>query len=248
MRQNSPGAPSLVLVHGYHVDAEQWEEVVWGRPAEGRLGRVPRAVLLALEHPDPVLLFGTGAAARDGLLESEHTLEFARSRCHELEDLARRVLPSTATTRIGELLHERSRCERTSTTTGTEVAAGFETALSLGAGRLTLVSSPTHVARCHQTALTLLATTPRYAPLAGGLAAVASDTTVAGRGPGDVVVLEPRTRTTGAVEFSDVARAALPLLEVPEAAAGYAAQWQELTRTWLARAGGPDGQAEATSR
>lgn len=248
MRPNPPDATSVVLVHGYHVDALQWEEVVWGRPAEDRLGRVPRAVLLALGHPDPVLLFGTGAAARDGLLESEYTLEFTRSRRHELEDLARRVLPSAAIARVGELLHERSRCERTSATTRTEVAAGFETALSLGARHLTLVSSPTHVARCLQTALTLLATVPRYALLAHGLAAVASDTTVAGRGPGDVVVLEPRTRAAGAVEFSDVARAALPLLDVPEAAAAYAREWQELTRTWLARAGGSDGQAEATSR
>lgn len=236
-------SPSVVLAHGYHVQARQWRDVVWGEPHRNRLGRVPRAVLTALAQPDPILLLGTGADAGDGALESEHTLDFARTHRADLygpagDHLA--VLPERARLLVDDLLDGRSVCERTSTTTRTEVAAALEVGLRSRARHLTLVSSPTHVARCLQTALTLLGDDPRYARFAGRVSAVASETTVTGRGPGDVVVLEPQTRRDGAnaldptPEFTDVARAALPLLGRPSAA-GYVREWARLTQTWLVR-------------
>ncbi len=63
-----------------------------GRPARQPLGRVPRAVLTALEQPNPLLLFGTGAPAGDGVLESELTLHFARDHRSDLYDLASQFL------------------------------------------------------------------------------------------------------------------------------------------------------------
>jgi len=65
---------------------------------------------------------------------------------------------------------------------------------------------------------------------------MASDTTVTGRGPGDVVVLEPQTHRSHAtaLDFADVARAALPLLGQPSTA-DYVWEWSQLTETWLAR-------------
>lgn len=213
---------------------------MWGDPRSNHLGRVPRAVVIALAHPDPILLFGTGAAAGHDVLESEHTLHFASGHRSDLYDLVSESLTiSQGRSRllVDDLLDERSVCERTSTTTQTEVAAALEVSLQQGAGHLTLVSSPTHVARCLQTALTLLAGTPRYRRFAGRVSAVASDTTVTGRGPGDVVVLEPQTHRLppAALDFADVARAALPLLGHPSAA-DYVREWMQLTETWLARA------------
>ncbi|WP_380176117.1 hypothetical protein ACFEMC_10560 [Kineococcus sp. DHX-1] len=227
-----------MLAHGYHVQAQQWRDVVWGDPHDNHLGRVPRAVLTALEQPNPLLLFGTGAPAGDGVLESELTLHFARDHRSDLYDLASEFLAiSRERSRllVDDLLDQRSLCERTSTTTRTEVAAALQTSLQHRAHRLTLVSSPTHIARCLQSALTLLADTPGYRRLAGRVSAVASDTTVTGRGPGDVVILEPQTRPqSGAVDFADVARAVLPLLGRPSAV-GYVDEWSQLTQTWLAR-------------
>lgn len=210
-------SPSVVLVHGYYVQAQQWQDVVWGSPHDNHLGRVPRAVLTALEQSNPLLLFGTGAPAGGGVLESEHTLHFARDHRRDLYDLASESLTiprQQGRLLVDDLLDRRSVCERTSTTTRTEVAAALETSLQYQAHRLTLVSSPTHIARCLQSALTLLAETPRYRCLAGRVSAVASDTTVTGRG--DVVILEPQTRPQpSSVDFADVARAALPLLGRP---------------------------------
>jgi hypothetical protein len=228
-----------VLAHGYYVQAEQWQDVVWGDPSSNHLGRVPRAVLIALDQPNPLLLFGTGAAAGDGVLESEHTLHFARNHRADLYDLVSESLGvprERSRLLVDDLLDERSLCERTSTTTRTEVAAALETSLQHGAGHLTLVSSPTHIARCLQSALTLLAGTSRYRRFAGQVSAVASDTTVAARGPGDVVVLEPQTHPShpNALDFADVARAALPLLGRPEAD-DYLQEWLQLTQTWLTR-------------
>jgi len=228
-----------VLAHGYHVQAEQWQDVVWGDPHHNHLGRVPRAVLIALDQPNPLLLFGTGAEAGNGVLESEHTLHFARAHRCDLYDLAHQSLTASrerARLLVDDLLDERSICDRTSTTTRTEVAAALEVSLQRGARHLTLVSSPTHIARCLQTALTLLASTPRYDRFAGRVSAVASDTTVTGRGPSDVVILEPGTRRSAvaAVDFADVARAALPLLGRPSAA-DYVDEWSQLTDTWLAK-------------
>lgn len=243
--RRSPLHPSrsVVLAHGYHVDAQQWHDIVWGAPSDNHLGRVPRAVLTALHQPDPLLLFGTGAPAVDGLLESEHTLRFTRQHRSDLYDLITRSLTiSRKRSRllVDDLLDARSVCERTSTTTRTEVAAALDVGLQQGAAHLTLVSSPTHIARCLQTALTLLAAAPRHHRFAGQVAAVASDTTVTGRGPGDIVVLEPQTHRShpdalDVPDFADVARAALTLLNQP-AATGYVQEWLRLTETWLASA------------
>jgi len=236
-----------VLAHGYHVQAEQWQDVVGGDPHHHHhhhLGRVPRAVLIALDQPNPLLLFDTGAKAGHGVLESEHTLHFARAHRCDLYDLAQESLTVSqerARLLVDDLLDERSTCERTSTTTRTEVAAALEVTLLRGARHLTLMPSPTHIARCLQTALMLLASNPRYHRLAGRIAAVASDTTVTGRGPGDVVILEPRTRrpAVAALTSADVARAALPLLGRPPAADDVD-EWSQLTDTWLARTGDQD--------
>ncbi len=136
---------SVVLAHGYHVQAQQWRDVVWGDPHDNHLGRVPRAVLTALEQPNPLLLFGTGAPAGDGVLESELTLHFARDHRSDLYDLASESLAiSRERSRllVDDLLDQRSLCERTSTTTRTEVAAALQTSLQHRAHRLTLVSSP----------------------------------------------------------------------------------------------------------
>ncbi len=92
------------------------------------------------------------------------------------------------------------------------------------------MSSPTHIARCLQSALTLLAATPGYRCLAGRVSAVAADTTVTGRGLVTSYSWSRRTRPqSGAVDFADVARAALPLLGRPSAV-GYLDEWSSSRR------------------
>ena len=54
-----------VWVHGFHLQAEVWKEVVWGKPPD-LLGRVPKAVLVALEEDAVLLGFGTGGSEING--------------------------------------------------------------------------------------------------------------------------------------------------------------------------------------
>merc|ERR1719210_1807680 len=58
--------PAGILVHGCHLQANGWEDIVWGHPPE-KLGRLPQTVLLAWEERAAVVVLGTGASrAQDG--------------------------------------------------------------------------------------------------------------------------------------------------------------------------------------
>lgn len=68
------------LVHVRHPDTIQWEKLVWGVPEEDRLGDLPKLVELMLREaktaPIVVIVMGTTAATKNGLLEGEYTKQF----------------------------------------------------------------------------------------------------------------------------------------------------------------------------
>ena len=66
-----------ILVHGCHLEAESWDDIVWGLPPN-QLGRLPHAALLAWEERAHVkrVICGTGASkASDGRLEGQYTVD-----------------------------------------------------------------------------------------------------------------------------------------------------------------------------
>lgn len=69
-----------ILIHGLHLQAKGWEQIVWGNPPH-ELGSLPKAVEVilsfGLENVGHVV-FGTGASQKGGVKEAEYTrLELA---------------------------------------------------------------------------------------------------------------------------------------------------------------------------
>jgi hypothetical protein len=77
-----------ILVHGRHLQAKGWEDLVWGEPPHW-LGTLPMAVLTILNQGVEnirAVVFGTGASERDGLKESEQAYEYLKRRWNTLSD------------------------------------------------------------------------------------------------------------------------------------------------------------------
>lgn len=77
-----------VLVHARNPKTLNWEELVWGVPAEDRLGDLTKLIELILREADtePVtcIVIGTSAATKVGLLEGEYTKKFLLDRLDAL--------------------------------------------------------------------------------------------------------------------------------------------------------------------
>lgn len=73
-----------IAVAGLDVNVPRWQEIVWGEPQNGILGRAARAIKLAVELNAEVLILSTGATKKDGLSEAEFTRRFALEHLEEL--------------------------------------------------------------------------------------------------------------------------------------------------------------------
>lgn len=188
-----------VLVHGYNLHAGQWEDVAWGAPPE-RIGRVPMGVFVALSEQADVMVFGSGASEKDGLLESEATERLLWERFDKLAGFAvlRKHLPelkhpdSTGTyrERIESILH----LDRASRNTREEIARAGRIFVDRDIERVILVSSPTHMPRCLRDACTIYGEDSGMSGLLQGLYAVPSVTGYPGYAAGDVAIFEPPHR------------------------------------------------------
>ena len=74
-----------VLCHGCHLDANDWETVMWGK--SGQLGRLPQTVLVCLqllEHRKEIVnvMFGSAASQRDGVMEGEYIKQYLFDNFH----------------------------------------------------------------------------------------------------------------------------------------------------------------------
>jgi hypothetical protein len=68
------------LVHVRHPDTIHWEKLVWGVPEEDRVGDLVKLVELMLREAKTerivVIVMGTTAATKNGILEGEYTKKF----------------------------------------------------------------------------------------------------------------------------------------------------------------------------
>jgi hypothetical protein len=184
--------PTAVLIHGCHLQAEGWEEIVWGNPIQGRLGRVPYGLEKAEEFDAQMIIFGTGASEKDGLKEGQYTFNYALA---HLSDYAlERSGPPHIATDVGAWLKKIARLELSSQNTLEEVRNAAKMANDAGIKRLILVSSPEHIMRCHQAALKVLAAEPAFTHFLDELYVCASHTHFAGAIVDDVVIIEPPHR------------------------------------------------------
>ncbi|CAJ1418407.1 unnamed protein product [Effrenium voratum] len=198
--------PTGILVHGCHLSADGWEQIVWGRPPH-ELGRLPHAVLLAWEERATVVVFGTGASEKDGLKESEYTLKYLWDRWSELAHFE--PLHRVPLDKAQELMRAVSVIDASTQNTDQEVREGLRVMREKGCHHAVLVSSPTHLPRCLACACKVVEEEPEL--FEGPIYASPSDTCYQGASSSDVVVVEPphrgdRDKSLDALKFHELVR------------------------------------------
>ena len=133
-----------VLVHGYNVNSENWQEVVWWKNPK-LIGRLPQAAKVIAQMEPELVIFGTGASEKDGKIEAEIMRDYLLEYFTELA-----ILPDFLGVNI-EKLRERiakiSRLEIKSKNTFEEIEYASRMFKEAGIEVFGSVSSPDH-ARC----------------------------------------------------------------------------------------------------
>jgi hypothetical protein len=181
-----------IVVHGCHLQADSWEDIVWGIPPH-QLGRLPHAAHLAWEERAHVkcVVFGTGAStASDGRLEGQYTLDLLLERMERLREFdAFRTVPLP---QLEQLIRRIAVAEVESTNTVEEVRCALRLLSAAACHRAVLVSSPTHLPRCLACACRVEEEEPDL--FDGSVWASPSDTSYHNFSASDVVVVEPPHR------------------------------------------------------
>jgi hypothetical protein len=163
---------------------------MWGHPPD-QLGRIPKAVSVALQEDADVMVFGTGASVKDNKKEGEYTRDFMLEHFLALEQFSRfqEVDLAPVKPRFREISH----AECCSQNTREEMEEAGKVFFDLGMEKVILVSSPTHISRCIRDALEVFRD-EKYYTLRENLFATACDTSYLGGRVGDVVIFEPPHR------------------------------------------------------
>lgn len=182
----TPKSPTAVLINGHHLQAPEWELIIWGNKDLSRVGRIPRGIEMAVKEDAELIMWGTAASSdpETEKKESEYTQAYALAHAEELAAYVGRTKEE-----VVSLIESRSVVQLNSNNTKNEI----HTALSLCEERdihtLYLVSSPTHVPRCLLTAARFQEEFPDIV-----LCGVAAETAPDFWHPKDVSIVEPAHR------------------------------------------------------
>jgi hypothetical protein len=205
--------PAAILIHGCHLQAEQWDHIVFGN--ETQWGRVPKGIALAIAKNADLIFWGSGSSMTpEGHKESHYI--FAQTIGPKLKSIADRVRrdPKELAAYLGRISHLDSDTQNTTA----EIHAAAHLCRSRGIRELYLVSSPTHIARCLQEACKYNAEHPAEQMQ---FFATPSDTCFANSTPADVVIFEPPHRgDLPKVPFHTTLRRILPLMRDPQTSKG----------------------------
>jgi hypothetical protein len=214
---------TAVLIHGCHVQAREWNTIVLGDYPRGRLGRIPKGLQVADMFAAELVIWGTGASQFEGAKEAEvmRSAGYAYTQIH----------PTLSKWKC--LDEAKNHLDTVSQNTADEIAAAGIVCQERGITRLVLVSSPTHIARCHQEALKLRA----EGKLPGiEIMAMASDTCFADSTPGDVIIIEPPHRgDQPLVPMHLTIRKIFALMKVEWVMRGFLADLEDLIVRWKNR-------------
>ena len=82
-----------ILVHAHHPNSIDWEELVWGVPAQDRLGDLTKVVELLLQEipqkPITHIVTGSTLTIKEGMLDGEYTKKFLLDHFDKLQDFPR---------------------------------------------------------------------------------------------------------------------------------------------------------------
>ncbi len=193
---------TAVHVHGCHLSTIGWELIVLGDPGTGLLGQAAKGLDVAIQLGAEVMFWGTGSSERDGLKESRYTFECLRA----IPDMAEK---------LGKFEHI---FDEVSHNTRAELECTASRAFLRDIERLWLVSNPTHIARCINTALMVLQAEPRYDKLLRNIGVAVSDVCYPGKTPNDVIIIDPPHRLDQPRHnMNGIAKAMIGLRGTPQA-------------------------------
>lgn len=145
-----------ILVHGRHVEAVNWEQLVWGIPPD-KMGSLPKMLQVILQRGVSnigAIVFGTGASQRDGVKEAVLMKElFMWHMGMELDvrqfGTINRLFPKAIRDQISlNLLLDNIICETTSQNTVEEIAAAAKIFAGRGITEVIQVTCGSHAPRC----------------------------------------------------------------------------------------------------
>lgn len=134
-----------VWVHGFLLQAENWQKIVWGEPPN-LLGRVPKAVLVTLEEDAMLLGFGTGASESNGKKEAEFIRDYLLEHFFELAEFT--AFKGIDLARARKRIAKVAKTETQSQNTKEEAEFAVDILEECGVEKLFVVSSPVHLPRC----------------------------------------------------------------------------------------------------
>lgn len=179
-----------VLVHGFHLGSQNWQEIMWGSPPY-LLGRLSKAALVALEEEAEIIVFGTGASEMNGKIEAQFILDYLLDtdnfiRLSEFVDFW-----TISLSKAYEKIKKIAVVESCSQNTAEAIRFSGEIFAENGVERIINVTSPTHAPRCLNESLKFYGR-PESKICPHDISIQVSDT---GWAPNDdVVVLEPPSR------------------------------------------------------
>lgn len=183
------GKRTGVLIHSFHLQAQDWEKIMWGEPPT-LMGRLPKGIKVALEEEAEILFLGCGMySGTNGEMESEFNQQYLLDNFYKLSEFAefQGIDLKKAKERIEQILA----LDKFSLSTAQEatfVGKSFEDA---GIEKVVIVSSRTHAPRCLNEALKFYSR-PNGKIAVHNVSIQVSDT---GWAPNDdVVVFEPPHR------------------------------------------------------
>lgn len=188
-----------VLVHGCNLHTYQWKTIVWGKPPH-EVGRVPKGIFTALCEEAAVLVFGTGASERNGVVEAMATAHLMWERFDSLQEftLFQTYFPRITDQAFRDQCRDKIRSileiDSTSQNTVEEVTRAGYIFNRYDVRKIILVSSPTHLPRCLRDACVAFEQNIDLAPFRNWLAATPSVTNYMGKSAEDVAIFEPPHR------------------------------------------------------
>lgn len=141
---------TAVLIHGYDVNAPEWEWVVWGKPQDGLLGRAARGLEIACSNDVDLLYIGGGGSHKDGKSEAEVTYSHM---CNHADELVAYDMCNSDD--AARMLLGRAEIDESPGNTFEEILNFMYMCDGRGIRQLILVSSPYHGPRCQQIGDTL---------------------------------------------------------------------------------------------
>eukprot|EP00612_Vaucheria_litorea_P001544 CAMPEP_0171454576 /NCGR_PEP_ID=MMETSP0945-20130129/1799_1 /TAXON_ID=109269 /ORGANISM="Vaucheria litorea, Strain CCMP2940" /LENGTH=222 /DNA_ID=CAMNT_0011979611 /DNA_START=38 /DNA_END=703 /DNA_ORIENTATION=+ len=138
---------TAILIHGYHLKASGWENVIWGDEKNKNLGRLPHAVKIAAHENPSVVLFGSGASKDGEKFEGQVIYEYLLSRWNDLK-MFEKAFEKVDLESVKEVITSSKLIMTEPLNTKQEIICAGKIFEKQDIERVFLISSPTHCPRC----------------------------------------------------------------------------------------------------